>query len=46
MHDDGETSITIGKTANVPEANGPIQWLAVVTTVTATATAAARNGRS
>jgi hypothetical protein len=38
--------ITIGKKAKVPEANGPIQWLAVVTAVTTTATAAARSGRS
>src|SRR5206468_3214376 len=38
--------ITIGKIANTPEANEPIQWLAVVTTATTTATAAARSGRS
>src|SRR5262245_24815675 len=38
--------ITIGNTANTPEANEPIQWLAVVTTATTTATAAARSGRS
>src|SRR5258707_911576 len=38
--------ITIGKTANTPEANEPIQWLAVVTTATTTATPAARSGGS
>src|SRR5262245_53678501 len=37
---------TMGNTANTPEANEPIQWLAVVTTATTSAAAAARSGRS
>src|SRR5262249_39770956 len=46
MNDHGDTSHHDRKKAKVPEANGPIQWLAVVTAVTTTATAAARSGRS
>ena len=38
--------ITIGNTANMPETNEPIWWLAVVTTATTTAAVSARNGMS
>src|SRR5262245_56255392 len=39
-------AITIGKTANMPEANDPMLWLAVVTMATQSATVAARQARS
>src|SRR5262245_47793334 len=39
-------AITIGKTQNRPQANGPMLWLAVVTIATQTATVAARQARS
>jgi len=38
--------ITIGNTANTPDANDPIRWLAVVTAATTSAAAVARSGSS
>ena len=38
--------ITTGNTANIPEANEPMRWLAVVTTATTNAAVKARSGMS
>ena len=38
--------ITIGNTANTPEKNEPMRWLAVVTTATTSAAVNARSGMS
>ena len=39
-------AIATGNTANMPEANEPMLWLAVVTTTTNSATVSARSGMS
>ena len=41
-----ELQKTIGNSANIPEANEPMLWLAVVTITTTVAAATARSGMS
>ena len=41
-----ELAITIGNTANTPETNEPMLWLAVVTMTTTMAAVMARSGMS